>query len=83
MRLLKWIGIAVLILALIAGAFLYWIFQTESGAHFAIARAIGAMEGKLAIEKSAGTLAGPLTLTNVRYRDPAVGVDARVGSVVG
>ncbi|HJT98073.1 MAG TPA: translocation/assembly module TamB domain-containing protein, partial [Rhodanobacteraceae bacterium] len=36
----------------------------------------------LAVESSSGTLAGPLTLTNVRYRDPASGVDAKVGRVL-
>jgi translocation and assembly module TamB len=80
--LLKWLAIVLLVLVLLAGTFLYWMLQTESGARFAIARAVAAMEGKLVIEKSAGTLAGPLTLTNVRYRDPDVGVDAKVGTVL-
>ncbi|MGH8174156.1 MAG: hypothetical protein ACREPX_13525, partial [Rhodanobacteraceae bacterium] len=47
MRLFKWIGIVLLVLLLVAGMFLYWMMQTESGARFALARAIGAMDGKL------------------------------------
>jgi translocation and assembly module TamB len=82
LRVLKWIGIAFAALVIVVAALLFWLFDTESGARFAIARAIGAMDGKLAIERSSGTLAGPLTLANVRYADPAAGVDARVGSVV-
>jgi translocation and assembly module TamB len=82
MRILKWIGIAFLVLVAVVGILLYWLLRTESGAHFAIARAVGAMEGKLTIERSSGRLAGPLTLGNLRYADPAAGVDARVGSIV-
>lgn len=80
-RILKWIGIAFLALVAIVGVLLYWLLRTESGAHFALARAVGAMEGQLSIESSSGRLAGPLTLNHVRYADPSAGVDARVASV--
>jgi translocation and assembly module TamB len=82
LRILKWIGIAFLTLVAIVGSLLYWLLRTESGAHFAIARAVAAMEGKLAIERTSGRLTGPLTLGNVRYNDPAAGVDARVVAIV-
>ena len=81
-RILKWIGIAVIALVLITGTLLYWLLETESGARFALARAVAAMEGKFAFERSSGRLAGPLTLVNVSYKDPASGVDAHVASVV-
>ena len=81
-RLLKWIGIAFLILVIVTGALLFWLIDTESGARFALARAVGAMEGKFSFERSSGHLAGPLTLVNVRYNDASSGVDARVGSIV-
>ncbi|HEY6985924.1 MAG TPA: pathogenicity protein, partial [Rhodanobacteraceae bacterium] len=82
MRILRWIGIAFAVLVLITGALLFWLLETESGARFALARAVGALEGKLAIERSSGHLAGPLTLVNVRYNDPAAGVDARIATIV-
>ena len=82
MRILKWIGIVFAAILVITGILLYWLLDTESGARFALARAVGAMEGKLAFERSSGRLMGPLTLINVRYNDPAAGVDARVASVV-
>ncbi len=82
LRILKWIGIAVLALAVIAGALLFWLLDTESGARFALARTVAALEGKLSFEKASGRLAGPLTLDNVRYNDPATGVDAHIGSIV-
>jgi translocation and assembly module TamB len=82
LRILKWIGIAFAVFVVIVAALLFWLLDTESGARFAIARAIGAMDGKLAIERSSGTLAGPLTLANVSYADPSAGVDARIGSVI-
>src|ERR1700751_2899207 len=80
MRILKWIGIAFAALLIITGSLLYWLLDTESGARFALARAVGAMEGKFSFERSSGRLARPLTLVNVRYADPAAGVDARVAS---
>ena len=61
---------------------LFWLLDTESGARFALARAVAAMEGKFSFERSSGRLAGPLTLVNVRYNDATSGVDARVGSIV-
>ena len=82
MRLLKWIGIAFLLLVIVTGALLFWLVDTESGAHFALARSVAAMEGKFSVENSSGRLIGPLTLTNVRYADPSAGVDARAGTVV-
>jgi len=81
-RLLKWLGIALAIVLLLVVGVAIWLLGTESGARFALARAIGAMEGKLAVESSSGKLTGPLTLNNVRYRDAAAGVDAKVGRVL-
>ena len=80
-RLLKWIGIAVAALVLIVAALLYWLLATESGARFALARVIGTTVGKLAVEKSSGSLGGPLTLDGVRWHDPVAGVDVKVGRV--
>jgi translocation and assembly module TamB len=80
-RLLKWIGIAVAALVLILAALLYWLLGTESGARFALARAIGSTDGKLAVENSSGTLGGPLTLDGVRWHDATAGVDVKVGRV--
>ncbi|HVT32643.1 MAG TPA: hypothetical protein VHE32_08345, partial [Rhodanobacteraceae bacterium] len=73
LRVLKWIGVAFAVLAVLVAALLFWLLGTQSGARFAIARAIAAAEGKLSIERTSGTLAGPLTLANVRYADPAAG----------
>ncbi|GAA0722113.1 translocation/assembly module TamB domain-containing protein [Dokdonella soli] len=81
-RLLKWIGIASIVLVLILASLSFWLLGTESGAHFALARAIGSTEGKLAVERSSGKLAGPLTLEGVRWHDAAAGVDAKVGRVL-
>lgn len=81
-RVLKWIGIAFAILLLVLAILLYWLLGTESGARFALARAVGSMDGKLAVEKTSGRLSGPLTLEGVRYTDPAAGVDARIARVL-
>jgi len=81
-RLLKWIGIVLLVVLLLIALFAWWLLGSESGAQFALARAVGAMEGKLSVEKSGGRLVGPLVLEGVRYRDAAVGVDAKLGRVL-
>jgi translocation and assembly module TamB len=73
--LLKRIGIVLAILLVLAGALSFWLLRTESGLQFVLARAIGATAGKLTIGKSAGSLAGPVTLEDLRYRDAAAGVD--------
>ena len=78
----RWLKIllgAVLALVLIVALAVVWLTNTTSGARFALGRAIGAMDGKLAIASAEGTLAGPLTLTGVQWRD--AGVDAKVGRV--
>ena len=80
-RLLTWIGLAFVALVLILALLLVWLLRTESGTHFAIARAIASTDGKLAIEKSNGTLGGPLTLEGVRWRDATSGVDMKIGRV--
>ncbi|MFI4970058.1 MAG: pathogenicity protein, partial [Lysobacterales bacterium] len=76
-RLLKWTGIAFGVLVLLVVALSFWLLRTESGLQFALARAIGATDGKLTIGTSSGTLAGPVTLDKLRYRDAAAGIDVR------
>jgi translocation and assembly module TamB len=78
-RWLKWIAAAVLVALLALLAALAWLLNTESGARFALARALGATEGKLAIGASSGTLAGPLQLREVQWKD--AGVDARIAEL--
>lgn len=77
-RLLARIGIVLAILLLLIAALSFWLLRSESGLHFVLARAIGATEGKLTIERSSGSLAGPATIEGLRYTDPKAGVDARV-----
>jgi translocation and assembly module TamB len=81
-RLLKWIGGGVFVVMLLLALLAWWLLGSESGAQFALARAVGAMEGKLSVEKSGGRLVGPLVLEGVRYRDAALGVDAKLGRVL-
>jgi translocation and assembly module TamB len=77
-RVLRWAGLILLGLLVIVSLLLAWTLNSESGARFVLARAQGALDGKLTVARSSGTLAGPLVLENVRYNDPAAGVDASV-----
>ncbi len=80
-RLLRWFGAGLLALILVLAAVLYWLLATGSGARFVLARAASATDGRLAIERSEGSLAGPLALAGVHWRDPAAGIDATLASI--
>ena len=74
-RLLARIGIVLAVLLVLVGVLSFWLLRTESGLQFVLARAIGATDGKLTIARSSGSLAGPATIEDLRYRDPAAGLD--------
>ena len=76
-RALKWLGGLFVLVLLVVSVGLFWLLRTESGARFAVARALGTTQGKLAVGASQGRLSGPLVLTDVRWRD--AGVDAQIG----
>jgi translocation and assembly module TamB len=76
LRWYSWVGIALLAFVLVAGAAVAWIVSTNAGARWAVARAQGFLGEKLRVERVEGALAGPLTLTNFVYRDPAAGIEA-------
>ncbi|RAP59416.1 translocation/assembly module TamB domain-containing protein [Oleiagrimonas sp. MCCC 1A03011] len=81
MKGLKRIAIAFGVLLLIAGLALGWLLGTASGLHFALARVEHATGNALQIQQSQGRLAGPLTLSGVRYRDAQSGLDVRIAKV--
>lgn len=75
---LAWTGIVIAVLIAAVIAMLLWVLNTQSGTRWAAARATAALADKLAIETVDGTIAGPLRLQDLRYRDPAAGIDLRV-----
>jgi translocation and assembly module TamB len=78
---LKRIGSGVVVLIVLASTFAAWLLESESGARFALARAKAALEGNLDAAIAHGTLASPLELHDVRYRDAAAGIDMHVASM--
>ncbi|MEO7916612.1 MAG: pathogenicity protein, partial [Dokdonella sp.] len=82
MKTFKWIGVFLASLILLIVLLLAWLLYTQSGATFALERAVGSMAGKLSYEKATGTLVSPLQLEGVHYTDPVTGVDARVDNAV-
>lgn len=77
MKWLKWtaIGIgAAVVLVLVACA---WLLNTQSGARSAVAIARNVLGDKLQVGAVEGKIAGPLTIADLQYRDPAVGIDMR------
>jgi translocation and assembly module TamB len=57
---------------------LTWTVTTQSGARTATRVAVKVMSGKLDVGSVDGSITGPLTISNVRYRDPDAGIDASV-----
>ena len=80
-RALKWTGITLVGLCLSIALTVSWILSTNSGTRWALARVSSLLDDAMQVEHVDGTLAGPLKLTNVRYRDPAIGVDAAIQSL--
>lgn len=80
-RWLKRLGIVLLALVPVLAGVLAWALNSEAGARFVLARAQGALDGKLSVERHSGSLAGPLVLEGLRWNDPQAGVDTRVGRV--
>jgi translocation and assembly module TamB len=80
-RWLAWAGAVLLALILVLVGGVAWILNTESGTRWAANRAVGFLNGKLALAQVTGTLAGPLTVGGIRWADPEAGVDVRVARV--
>ncbi len=80
-RWLKRIGIAVAVLLVLLGVFLWWLLGSQGGLRFVLARATGITHGALAVGSASGTLAGPLQLTDVTYRDPDAGINAHISRI--
>ncbi len=70
------LGVVAFFALLFGGAM--WVINTESGTRWAANRAVGFLGGKLEIREVTGTLAGPLTVSGVRWNDPDSGADVRV-----
>ncbi len=77
---LAWMGIVIAVLILLVVGAIAWVINTQSGTRFAAARATAIMGDRLAIGSVDGTIAGPLRITDLHYRDSAAGIDASVAS---
>ena len=77
-RILRRVGIGLLVVLALLGVSLLWALHTASGARFVLARVQAALDDKLSIGGIDGTLAGPLRVTDLRYRDAASGLDAQL-----
>ncbi|MEW5306513.1 MAG: hypothetical protein WDW36_008972 [Sanguina aurantia] len=78
-RVLRWFAGVVGLLVLLLFASGAWLLGTSSGLRFALARAEAFTHGALTVQQAQGRLVGPLTLTNLRYRDGS-GLDAQVAT---
>ena len=75
MRWLRWIGLGLLTIIVLMVATLAWMLNSHSGTTAALSLAQRALGEKLQIERVEGTLAGPLTLYNLKFGDPTQGVE--------
>jgi translocation and assembly module TamB len=75
LRWYSWVGVALLAIVVAIVSAVLWVLNTNAGTRWALDRASGILDNALQVERIDGTLAGPLTLTNLTYRDPKIGVD--------
>lgn len=78
---LLWTGAVIVLLVVVLVGTVAWVLNTQSGTRFAAARATAVLGDKLVIGSIDGTIAGPLHITNLRYHDPAAGIDANVARI--
>ena len=78
---LAWTGIVIAVLIVAVIGTVAWVIDTQSGTRFAAERAKAVLGDKLAIGAIDGSIAGPLKITDLHYRDPAAGIDARVAQL--
>jgi len=76
-RVLRALALGLLGLFLLLALALGWLLGTGAGLRFALARASGATDGALSVGHAEGSLLGPLTLQQLRYRDDQ-GLDVQV-----
>ena len=81
MRWVLWTGGVLLAIVVLIMASIAWVLDTQSGTRWAANRAVGFLNGKLALAQIDGTLVGPLTVNGIRWVDPEAGVDVRVARV--
>lgn len=80
-KILIWTGAVIGLLIVVLVGAIAWVINTQSGTRFAAARATAVLGDKLAIDSIDGSIAGPLRLANLRYHDPAAGIDAKVATL--
>jgi translocation and assembly module TamB len=79
-RLLKYTGIAILLVLIAMFAAAWWLTRTEPGARWLWSTATGYIPGELGAASVAGSLAGGLELLDLDYRSEGIDVDAgRIG----
>lgn len=74
----KWLGCTLAALLLLALAVVTWSVNTAAGTRMVARIAVDTLDGKLALGRIEGTVAGPLIVAELRYRDPEAGIDARL-----
>ncbi|MEX2239892.1 MAG: translocation/assembly module TamB domain-containing protein [Burkholderiales bacterium] len=74
-----WLALATLTVLAVAAAFagLAWLVGTEAGLQWAVARAVSASDGRLAIAEASGTLRAEVRIGRVAYADGAIRVQAQ------
>lgn len=82
MKWLRRLAFVLVVLGVLVAGFAWFTFGTERGARFTFNRLVALTEGRLSIGGISGRLPAPLTLTNVRYRDPAAGMDVAIERLV-
>ena len=77
-RAAKWLGLTLGILLIVIVALAAAGLHTKAGTRAIADLAVNVLGGRLALGGVEGTIADRLTVTDLRYRDPQAGIDARL-----
>jgi translocation and assembly module TamB len=80
-RAAKWLALTLGAMLVLAIGVVAWSVTTQSGTRSVARIAVKTLGGKLALGRIEGTIAGPLTIEQLRYNDPEAGIDARLQRV--
>jgi translocation and assembly module TamB len=83
-RALRWVGwsaLAVVGVLMLLVAAVLWMLNTQSGTRWAVGMASKATDQQLAVQSVEGTIAGPLSLRGLHYKDPVSGLEVTARAI--
>ena len=78
---LRWTALVIASVLLLSVAVVLWTLNTQAGTRWLIGFASNATDRQLVVQSVQGTVAGPLSLRGLHYKDPVSGLDLSARSI--